>query len=193
MTTKRERNPAAKRARIAAAALDLFERQGYAETTIDQIAEAAQVGRRTVFEYFPTKAAMVFDHLVVQREATLQRLRERPLEEPPLVSLHAVLRELGKEGYDRRLLGQIRAVLNAEPELGLEALGTERFERELIEVMNDRGAAAGHSVAEIHAVTNMAVGWFLTAVRLFFRDGRRSLVRCYDDVVGSCLQATSDL
>ena len=110
----RERNPAAKRARIAQAALKLFKKQGYAETTIDQIAAAARVGRRTIFEHFPTKEAILFDHLVVRREATLQRLRERPASEPPLVSLHAVMRQLCEEGYERAYLDQIRAVLATE-------------------------------------------------------------------------------
>src|SRR5436309_2267115 len=74
----RERNPAAKRSRIAQSALELFKAQGFAETTIDQIAEAARVGRRTIFEHFPTKEAILFDHLVIRREGALQHLRERP-------------------------------------------------------------------------------------------------------------------
>src|SRR5207249_9331338 len=106
-----ERDPAATRARIAQAALELFEKRGYAETTIDQIAEAARVGRRTIFEHFPTKQAILFDHLVVRRDVALQRLTERPASEPPLVSLHAVVRDLCYEGYDRAFLSQIRAVL----------------------------------------------------------------------------------
>lgn len=40
---------------LAEAATDLFIRQGYAETSVDEIAEAAGVGRRTFFRYFPTK------------------------------------------------------------------------------------------------------------------------------------------
>src|SRR5215469_10928955 len=110
------------RARIAAAALELFVRQGYAETTIDQIAEAAGVGRRTIFRHFTTKAAMLFDHLAVRRDFAVHRLQQRPVSEPPLVSLYAVLRELCEQGYDRRLLGQIRAVLAIEPRFATEEL-----------------------------------------------------------------------
>lgn len=58
--TLRDRKKAATKERIAAEALRLFERQGFEGTTIDEIAEAAQVGRRTFFRYFPTKEAVVF-------------------------------------------------------------------------------------------------------------------------------------
>src|SRR5579875_2921728 len=107
-TTVRGRRTLATRARIADAALKLFLDHGYAETTINEIAEAAGVSRRTVFHHFPPPAAMLFDHLVTRREEALQRLRERPPAEPILASLHAVLRALCEQGYDRRLLLQIR-------------------------------------------------------------------------------------
>src|SRR5205823_10495710 len=116
-TRPRERNPAATRARIIEAALDLFRSRGYGETTIDDIAAAAAVGRRTVFQHFPNKAAILLDHFVARREEALEHLAARPVSEPPLVSLHAVIRELCEPGIDRRLLGQIRAVLDTEPQI----------------------------------------------------------------------------
>jgi AcrR family transcriptional regulator len=45
---------------IRAAALDLFERQGFGRTTIDEIVAAASVGRRTFFRYFSCKEALLF-------------------------------------------------------------------------------------------------------------------------------------
>ena len=95
----------------------LFQSQGYAETTIDQIAAAAGVARRTVFGHFPTKEAILFDELAARRNVTIARLHERPRSEPPLVSLHAVMRQMCEQGYDRPLLTQIRNVLAAEPKL----------------------------------------------------------------------------
>lgn len=47
--------------RIAACALDLFERHGFEETTVAQIARAAGVTPMTVFRYFDTKARLVLD------------------------------------------------------------------------------------------------------------------------------------
>lgn len=45
------------RARILDAALDLYERQGYAATTVDQVAAAAGVTAMTFFRHFPSKDA----------------------------------------------------------------------------------------------------------------------------------------
>ncbi len=52
---RRARRKAELRARILRAALDLFARQGFFDTTIEQITEAADVGKGTFFNYFPTK------------------------------------------------------------------------------------------------------------------------------------------
>jgi AcrR family transcriptional regulator len=187
--TTRERDPVAKRARIAAAALDLFQSQGYAETTIDQIAEAANVGRRTVFHHFASKEAILFDHLMWQREVILERVEARPTSEPLLVSLHTVFRELAQRGFDRRMLEQIRAVLRTEPRLAVEQLsaGSFAWENKLLAKLHDK-RGADYSALEIHAVTAMACGWFLAAVRVHLIEGRPSLLRCFDDVVATCVR-----
>lgn len=55
----RQRKKAKTRLQIQEHALRLFRLQGYRETTIEQIAEAAEVSPSTVFHYFPTKADLV--------------------------------------------------------------------------------------------------------------------------------------
>ncbi|WP_405006722.1 TetR family transcriptional regulator [Kitasatospora purpeofusca] len=48
---------------LASAAMELFASQGYEETTVDQIAAAAGVARRTFFRYFRSKEEAIFpDH-----------------------------------------------------------------------------------------------------------------------------------
>lgn len=56
----RERKKRRTRETIARVALELFATQGYAETTIAQIAEAADVSPRTVSAYFPAKEQLVY-------------------------------------------------------------------------------------------------------------------------------------
>lgn len=51
----RERKKAKTRAAIQEQALRLFRRHGYAATTVEKIAEAADVSQSTFFRYFPTK------------------------------------------------------------------------------------------------------------------------------------------
>ncbi|GEM_PF-2605007 len=190
-TRDRDRRANETRARIAEVALDLFVRQGYAETTIDQIAAAAHVGRRTVFRHFASKEAMLFDHLVVRREVALRLLRERPESEPALVSLHAVLRELCVEGYDRRLLAQIRAVLATQPRFAAEQLsvGIREFTKGIVSTLENRRGDE-HSTLEIRALTLMAMGWFVAAAHVYLVEGRPSLVECFDEVVATCIHSS---
>lgn len=190
----RERRSKETRARIAEAALDLFVDQGYLETTVDQIAAAAGVSRRTLFLHFPNKAAMLLDHLVGRRDAAVQRLRERPSSEPMLVSLYAVLRELCEDGYDRQLLRQIRIVLDAEPEVALGQVSgsSQVFQREAVATLEERFGDQKSSL-EIKAITTMAIGWMNTASHLYLVEGRPSLVECFDEVVATSVRSTHDL
>lgn len=186
----RQRKLGATRVRIAQAALDLFESQGFAETTIDQIAEAAGVGRRTIFRHFATKEAILFDHLVVRRDAVVELLEERPADEPVLRSLHAVLRELCRQGYDRRLLAQIRDVLAANPRLAEALVSHREFENRVMEQLRDR-AGDRASLLEIRALTFMAFGWVEAASGIYLAEDDRSLVECFDRVVAVCLESAA--
>jgi AcrR family transcriptional regulator len=57
---RRQRRSAELRERLFRAALDLFQQKGFAETTVRDITEAADVGKGTFFNYFPSK-----DHILV--------------------------------------------------------------------------------------------------------------------------------
>jgi AcrR family transcriptional regulator len=60
---KRAANRERIRGDLAAAAIRLFEEYGFDEVTVDEVAEAAGVSRRTLFRHFATKSDIVFaDH-----------------------------------------------------------------------------------------------------------------------------------
>jgi AcrR family transcriptional regulator len=49
------------RAEIVDAALELFAAHGFDDTSMEQVADAAGVSRRTIYRYFPTKDDLVFE------------------------------------------------------------------------------------------------------------------------------------
>ncbi|MEU7060015.1 TetR family transcriptional regulator [Streptomyces sp. NPDC046197] len=85
----RERKKIKTREAIRAATYALVERQGYDATTIEQIADRAEVSPSTVFRYFPTKEDIVltdeWDPVI------LAELRTRPADEPWPASLRYVM------------------------------------------------------------------------------------------------------
>ena len=145
-----------------------------------------------MFRHFVTKEAILFDHFVVRREHAVERLEARPPAEPPLVSLHAVLRQTTEEGYDRRRLAQIRAVLATEPHLiGDEiALLAQTFEKDLVTVL-ERRIGKQPSKLELRALTLMALSWLDAAARVYLIENKPSLVKCFDEVVARCLRASA--
>lgn len=59
--SRRERKKRALRAKIYQAAVGLFIDKGYEETTIDEVAEAADIGRATFFNHYPSKEAILHE------------------------------------------------------------------------------------------------------------------------------------
>ncbi len=73
-------------------ALRLFQQQGYEETSISQIAEAAEISESTFFRYFPTKEDLVrwdeFDPLI------LEAFRAQPADVKSIPALRGALRDV---------------------------------------------------------------------------------------------------
>ena len=73
----RERKKQRTREAIADAALELFDKHGFDAVTVADVAEAAEVSEKTIFNYFASKEDLVFEG-AVQRTAALQEaLRNR--------------------------------------------------------------------------------------------------------------------
>jgi AcrR family transcriptional regulator len=84
----RERKKQRTRQAIVEAATRLFAERGYADTTLAEVAEEAEVALSTIFNYFPGKLDIVFAMLDALIESAQARIVERPDEE---TASHAVL------------------------------------------------------------------------------------------------------
>lgn len=118
----RERKKLRTRRAIAGAALRLFDERGYEETTISDIAAAAEVSPRTFFSYFPSKDDVVFAEMDERLTEVAAGLAERPPGETPLATfrrvadalLQAIATEDGEYGAIQVALIRERPSLQAQ-------------------------------------------------------------------------------
>ncbi|CAN5183359.1 TetR/AcrR family transcriptional regulator [soil metagenome] len=88
----RERKRRQTRERIARAAMNLFLEHGFEATTVDQIADAADVSKRGFFDYFPAKEDVVAAWQDEFADSLLAAVAARPANEPmPKVVEEALL------------------------------------------------------------------------------------------------------
>jgi AcrR family transcriptional regulator len=74
----RERKKRRTREAIAKAAMELFAARGFDDVTVAEIARAADVSEKTVFNHFPAKEDLVFSGGEAQHLALLEAIRSRP-------------------------------------------------------------------------------------------------------------------
>jgi TetR/AcrR family transcriptional regulator, regulator of mycofactocin system len=102
----RGRPPSTSREEVARTALELFVRNGFEDTTVSDVADALDVGRRTLFRYFESKNDMVWGHF----EWVLDRLRaaltDGDPDEPMMRALSSAV--LASNRYDEDALEELR-------------------------------------------------------------------------------------
>jgi AcrR family transcriptional regulator len=86
----RERTRRLAQSELTSVAQDLFVTQGYDGTTVDQIAAAAGMSKRTFFRYFPSKDDLVIGKYDLFADRMAEALDERPADEPVWKSLRRV-------------------------------------------------------------------------------------------------------
>ena len=107
---RRERRRAEIRDRLFRAALQLFAERGFLETTVEDITEAADVGKGTFFNYFPTKEH-VLATFGAERLATIERALERAHKGPVLPVLKELATDLAGQVHENPAL--LRAIYAA--------------------------------------------------------------------------------
>ncbi|WP_326694155.1 TetR/AcrR family transcriptional regulator [Streptomyces sp. NBC_01766] len=74
-------------AAISDAAIALFLEHGFTQVSVAQVAEAAEVSKRTLFAYFPTKEDLVMHRLADHETEAARVVRARPADTTPLAAL----------------------------------------------------------------------------------------------------------
>ncbi len=162
----RERKKAQTHATIQAHALRLFREQGYEATTVEQIAEAAEVSPSTFFRYFATKEEVVLHDSL--DPIMLAAFEAQPAELSPVQAMRASMRAVFG-GLSARQLAEERereALIRTIPELRAQMLdsftGSVRWYAEVLARRAGRDADDVAVLALVGAVFGVGIALWLT-------------------------------
>ncbi len=92
--TLRDHARSAVRDEVTRCAWDLFAKQGFEATTVDQVAEAAGMSRRTFFRYFAGKDELLLERILAAGDRIAEALEARPADEEAWPALRAAFDEV---------------------------------------------------------------------------------------------------
>jgi len=124
----RERKKLRTREALADAAFELFQRQGFEATTIDEIAEQVELSPRTFFRHFASKEDVALTLMERQFAAIYDALASRPADEPVVTALrHATIEmmhacEAGMAGFDQERFSCAQQLIAENPSIRGRAL-----------------------------------------------------------------------
>jgi AcrR family transcriptional regulator len=159
----RDRKRARTRQALVDAAAELFDRNGYEQTTVADIAAAAEIGTRTFFSYFGSKEELLFPESDARVQATVDAIATRRPGEGPAEVLLRALRTVGEDSTDMtgrlaalrlRLTRSVPAVRGRGLQIQLDA--QRQIARRLAEAFPDQldeTSAAALTGAFIGAIT----------------------------------------
>jgi AcrR family transcriptional regulator len=180
----RERKKARTKLAIQEHAVRLFREQGYAQTTIEQIAEAAEVSPSTVFRYFPTKEDLVttdeIDPLVYAAfEAQPPELTLAQAWRAAIASTYAQLTEAEVETEkDRGLL------FLTVPELWGASLSSITKSTDTLIAMSARRTGRDVTDPELRTAIGAIFGVLLLAAFDWVRNPEGNILAVIDDAFG---------
>ena len=183
------RPPATSASEIVSVALDLFEQQGFEATTMDDIARGVGIARRTLFSYFRSKNAVVWDGRQEATDAVRSALRTVPLDAPWREALVQTLpQSLRYPDDDMTLLRRRLRLIGATPSLHAHLLVEQGSAVEAVTAfVSDRqtpgsDAAIAYTVARaVLASSSAALVWWASSEE---QDSRDVMTRTLAAVLG---------
>jgi mycofactocin system transcriptional regulator len=150
----RGRPPAADPRTVEHVALGLFQARGFDEVTVDQVAEAAGISRRTFFRYFGSKADVLFTGFDAEVARLARQLQSEPVGTPVFTAVRRAVLSTNTFAVEDVAELRIRIELLAEvPLLRAQAgLHYEAWQQAVARGVADRtGAAPGDLLPQVVA------------------------------------------
>lgn len=185
MVPIREQTRAVVRSLLARTALELFAAKGYDNTTVEEVAAAAGVSRRTLFNYFRNKEDLALSSLSEQGEAIAARFAQRPATEDVWKSLGAafgILLEIEMSAEDR--LEIVTLLFDNESLRAGHAEKQARWQDLLAPLIEPRLPVSEHRALESRAIAAAAITCLQSANEEWVRlRGNADVADLYDTAV----------
>ncbi|MFJ9150648.1 TetR family transcriptional regulator [Streptomyces sp. NPDC102270] len=184
-TSIREQTRSVVRSLLARTAVELFAAQGYDNTTLEEIAAAAGVSRRTLFNYFPSKEDLALGGLSEQGELIAERFAQRPADEDCWVSLRAAFQVVEEiEITAEHRLELITLLFGNESLRAGHAEKQARWQDLLAPLIEPRLPDSDHRALQARAIAAAAITCLQAANQEWARlGGRADLFDLYDTAV----------
>jgi AcrR family transcriptional regulator len=165
----RERKRAETYARIQAEGVRLFLEKGFEATTLDEVAAAADVSRRTLLNYFGTKEEIVLSTKAEFPQLIADAVAARPAEEPLLDMVENAFADMAQR-YRSEELRAVAALICATPSLQSgDQAKYERIERLLAQTLATRKGLPEGDVA-CRVVAGAAVSILKLSTDVWLKD-----------------------
>ena len=181
------------RSLLARTALDLFAAKGYDDTTLDEVAAAAGISRRTLFNYFRNKEDLALSGLSEQGELIAARFAERPADEDPWTSLRAAFQVLAEIDLTaERRLEMITLLFGSESLRAGHAEKQARWQDLLAPLIEPRLPDSERRTLQARAIAAAAITCLQVANEEWVRlGGQVDLFDLYDAAVQAIRRPTS--
>nr|WP_195969097.1 TetR/AcrR family transcriptional regulator [Cellulomonas hominis] len=157
------------RAELIDAAQDLFVAQGYEGTTVDQIAAAVGMSRRSFFRYFASKDDLVLGKYDAMADQLAEALHARPADEPLWDSLRRVFDGVVDYATDpataQRMAAMERIVQSNDALRASYLHRLDAIQGALVDAARERAQAAGHPWEPADPAPAAAVGAAFACMR----------------------------
>jgi AcrR family transcriptional regulator len=167
------------------AAVDLFVQKGYDETTVEDIARAAGVSRRSFFRYFSSKGDLMGESIVTYGTAVCDAVHLCPRSWPPMQVVHQTVLEVARAAAlyprTRRIMEIVSGSTAArEAQLARRAEAEDR-------VAQAYAGRCGASGADVTArlLTGLTFAILDVTFRVWFDNGDRDIGHTAEQVFGA--------
>jgi AcrR family transcriptional regulator len=195
--SRSERKKEINRQRVVKTAMRLFMENGVNATTMEQIAEEADIAKGTLYHYFPVKEAIISEYMQQSfREKNGQRIQRFKELEDTRSRVRALLEELlegigeNREIFEKYMVYRMQRMVSFEPEEGIKS-GLYRLTREIVEL----GVSGNELKSDVplSALEDMLEFAFIEAAKLLLAGAANDIGKAIDLCTGLFLNGAGKI